>query len=260
MILYIIWFYIYARACAYKIANFAAADTHAEPLRGGENKKEEQLMKKVQRKNKSFFFLATLLITCCALIVSVLSACNRNNDDTPPAQSGDEVGTYYYDYDGDQTREYTLVLAEELRFTFLPDSGANHMGSYTLADGTLTRTPQDESAASYYPMLRKEMGRLDPALPARALHDRVRGLYPWPGAYLETAGGALKVLFSRAHDEDSGLAPGLVASADKARGLRIACGAGTLEILELQAPGGKRLPADAFLRGHPQTPGAPFAL
>ncbi len=129
-----------------------------------------------------------------------------------------------------------------------------------LADGTLTRTPQDESAASYYPMLRKEMGRLDPALPARALHDRVRGLYPWPGAYLETAGGALKVLFSRAHDEDSGLAPGLVASADKARGLRIACGAGTLEILELQAPGGKRLPADAFLRGHPQTPGAPFAL
>ena len=150
MILYIIWFYMYARACAYKIANFAAADTHAEPLRGGENKKEEQLMKKVQRKNKSFFFLATLLITCCALIVSVLSACNRNNDDTPPAQSGDEVGTYYYDYDGDQTREYTLVLAEELRFTFLPDSGANHMGSYTLADGTLTLTDGDWTQTATY--------------------------------------------------------------------------------------------------------------
>ena len=150
MILYIIWFYMYARACAYKIANFAAADTHAEPLRGGENKKEEQIMKKVQRKNKSFFFLATLLITCCALIVSVLSACNRNNDDTPPAQSGDEVGTYYYDYDGDQTREYTLVLAEELRFTFLPDSGANHMGSYTLADGTLTLTDGDWTQTATY--------------------------------------------------------------------------------------------------------------
>lgn len=150
MILYIIWFYMYARACAYKIANFAAADTHAEPLRGGENKKEEQIMKKVQRKDKSFFFLATLLITCCALIVSVLSACNRNNDDTPPAQSGDEVGTYYYDYDGDQTREYTLVLAEELRFTFLPDSGANHMGSYTLADGTLTLTDGDWTQTATY--------------------------------------------------------------------------------------------------------------
>ena len=150
MILYIIWFYMYARACAYNIANFAAADTHAEPLRGGENKKEEQIMKKVQRKNKSFFFLATLLITCCALIVSVLSACNRNNDDTPPAQSGDEVGTYYYDYDGDQTREYTLVLAEELRFTFLPDSGANHMGSYTLADGTLTLTDGDWTQTATY--------------------------------------------------------------------------------------------------------------
>lgn len=99
-------------------------------------------MKKDLRKKKSFFFLATLLTVCCALVVSVLSACKKNdgtdegNNQKP--QSGKEVGTYYYDYDGDQTREYRLVLAEELKFTFSPDSGDTHMGSYVLDGTTLT--------------------------------------------------------------------------------------------------------------------------
>ncbi len=90
-----------------------------------------------------------MLTLCCALIVSVFTACNKDKG-KGNAQSGDEVGTYYYDYDGDQSREYTLVLAEELRFTFMPDSGANRMGTYTLEDGKLTLTDGEWTQTADY--------------------------------------------------------------------------------------------------------------
>ena len=127
-----------------------------------------------------------------------------------------------------------------------------------LEAGTLVRTPQDESAASYYPMLDKELGRMDFSRPARELHNQVRGLYPWPGAFAETPSGVLKIWSARAHAEDSGLAPGTVARADAKGGLFVACGEGTLEILELQAPGSKRMNARDYLRGKPMRQGAPL--
>ena len=90
-----------------------------------------------------------------------------------------------------------------------------------------------------------------PAIPARALHDQVRGLIPWPAAVTELGGVRCKILSTAVADETTGKVPGTVIAADK-KGLKLACGGGTvLEILELQADGGKRMKAADYLRGHP---------
>ena len=100
----------------------------------------------------------------------------------------------------------------------------------------------------YAPMLKKEQGQLDWSRPAQELHNRVRGLDPWPGAYTFLGGEPLKLARTRPGDDAHAAAPGTVLGADAA-GVRIACGQGVLTVGELQLPGRKRLPAAEFLRG-----------
>ncbi len=96
-------------------------------------------MKKAQREKRSLVFLASLLVACFLLITSVFAACSDKKEN-PPAESGKEVGTYYYDTNGDQNRENQLILTEGLKFTFTPENGESHIGSYSLSEGTLTLT------------------------------------------------------------------------------------------------------------------------
>lgn len=124
-----------------------------------------------------------------------------------------------------------------------------------LEDGTLVRTPQNEAEASYQPMLTREMGEMDWSRSAQQLHDQVRGLYPWPGAYTTMDGGVLKVWVSRVSDMKTDAAPGTVVRADAKEGLFVACGTGVLQIVELQAPGSKRMNARDYLRGKPMQTG-----
>lgn len=124
-----------------------------------------------------------------------------------------------------------------------------------LEDGTLVRTPQNEAEASYQPMLTREMGEMDWSRSAQQLHDQVRGLYPWPGAYTTMDGGVLKVWVSRISDMKTDAAPGTVVKADAKEGLFVACGTGVLQIVELQAPGSKRMNARDYLRGKPMQTG-----
>jgi methionyl-tRNA formyltransferase len=119
-----------------------------------------------------------------------------------------------------------------------------------LCTSTLTRQPQDDALSCYAPMLRKEQGRIDWSQPAMALHNLVRGLDPWPGAYTLLAGEPLKLARTRPLAETHDAAPGTILGADAA-GVRIACGSGVLSAGELQLPGRRRLPAADFLRGCP---------
>ena len=125
-----------------------------------------------------------------------------------------------------------------------------------LEDGTLVRTPQNEAEASYQPMLTREMGEMDWSRSAQQLHDQVRGLYPWPGAYTTMDGGVLKVWISRVSDMQTDAEPGTVVKADAKEGLFVACGTGVLQIVEMQAPGSKRMNARDYLRGKPMQTGA----
>jgi methionyl-tRNA formyltransferase len=122
-----------------------------------------------------------------------------------------------------------------------------------LGAGTVHPTPQDDAAATYAPMLRKEEGVVDWTRPAAAVRDLIRGVDPWPGAQTTLDGAPLK-LFGAATTEGSG-APGTVLGVD-ARGLRVACGQGACVIAEVQAAGRKRMTAQAFAAGRALPAGA----
>ena len=117
--------------------------------------------------------------------------------------------------------------------------------------GTARRTPQDADRVTYAPMLSRELSPMDWSRPAKALHDQVRGLIPWPAAAALLGGVRCKVFSTALCGERTSAAPGTVVQADK-KGLKIACGGETvLEILELQPDGKKRMAASAFLQGRP---------
>ncbi|WP_432821822.1 methionyl-tRNA formyltransferase [Trichloromonas sp.] len=121
-----------------------------------------------------------------------------------------------------------------------------------LCAGTLVAEKQDDALTNYAPMMKKEDGCIDWTRSARQIHNQVRGLDPWPGAYTTLQGEVLKIA-KTAVEAGSGT-PGSVLSA-AADGVRIACGDGILRVGELQLPGKKRLAAADFLRGCPLLPG-----
>ena len=114
--------------------------------------------------------------------------------------------------------------------------------------GKVPATPQDESGVSYAPMLDKSMCPIDWTKTAQQVHNHVRGLHPWPVATMELQGKTFKVHATRVV-EGSGK-PGEILGLTKT-GLRIACGEGAVEIISLQAEGGKRMAAPDYFRGHP---------
>ena len=115
--------------------------------------------------------------------------------------------------------------------------------------GAIQPEAQDEAKSSYEPMLKKEMGEIDWSKSASEIARQVRGLNPWPCACTEMAGGALKVYLARAVECDAGALPGTVIVSGPKAGLIVKCGEGALEVMELQAPGGKRMAAKAYLMG-----------
>lgn len=116
------------------------------------------------------------------------------------------------------------------------------------AKGTVTATPQDGSKATFAPMLDKAMCPIDFTKTAQQVHNQVRGLHPWPVATMELQGQTFKVHATRIV-EGSGT-PGQILGLTKT-GLRIACGEGAVEVISLQAQGGKRMAAPDYFRGHP---------
>ncbi len=115
-------------------------------------------------------------------------------------------------------------------------------------NGKVPAVPQDETQVSYAPMLDKTMCPIDWTKTAQQVHNQVRGLHPWPVATMELEGKTFKVHATKIV-EGSGK-PGQVLGLTKT-GLRIACGEGAVEILSLQAEGGKRMAAPDYFRGHP---------
>ena len=116
------------------------------------------------------------------------------------------------------------------------------------AEGTVTRTPQDPAGISFAPMLDKSMCPIDWNKTAQQVHNHVRGLHPWPVATMELKGQKFKVHATRIV-EGSGQ-PGEILGLTKT-GLKIACGEGAVEVISLQAEGGKRMNAPDYFRGHP---------
>ena len=118
-----------------------------------------------------------------------------------------------------------------------------------LSAGTLKRIPQT-GESNYAPMLTKETGHIHWQDRAQKIHNLVRGLDSWPGAYTFLAGKKYKIWRTRCTTEKTEAQPGTILRADKKEGRFVAAGDGVLEITELQAPGKKRMAAKDYLNGH----------
>ena len=115
------------------------------------------------------------------------------------------------------------------------------------ASGKLVRTPQPAEGATYARKVEKAEAAIEWSLPAEVIERRVRAFDPFPGATFEFDGESVK-LWRGAVRPDISAKPGSVVTANDDR-LTIACGAGSLDLLEVQRPGGKRLDTRHFLLG-----------
>ena len=128
---------------------------------------------------------------------------------------------------------------------------------------------QDSAQATYAPLLKKEDGLVDWSQPAASIHNRVRGLQPWPGAYTTFRGQTLHIWRARVISpgplsyvrgsemaeprtsesgrSETGLAPG---SLPCLKPLTVTCGLGALELREVQLEGRRRMSAADFANGH----------
>jgi methionyl-tRNA formyltransferase len=119
-----------------------------------------------------------------------------------------------------------------------------------LERGGLQLTPQAAEGATYAKKVDKNETRIDWTKPYRQVHDHCRGLSPFPGAWFELAGvGRIKVL--RTTQGTGSGKPGHVLDGK----LTVACGEGSVRLLQLQREGRQPMPADEFLRGTPVAAG-----
>lgn len=171
--------------------------------------------------------------------------------------NGDKVGgatTMYMNKGldtGDMILKYETEIGEnetsgEL-FDRLAAEGAELLSKTLdlLKEGKATRTPQDESEATYASMLDKTMCVIDWNKSCTEVHNLVRGLNPWPVALTTLDSKRIKIIETRKSDKKGN--PGQVVSVNP---LTVACGEGAVEILKLQPEGKKAMDSKSFLMGH----------
>lgn len=107
---------------------------------------------------------------------------------------------------------------------------------------TLVAVPQAEAGVTYAAKIDKAEARVDWTRPAAEVDRLIRGLSPFPGAFVQVGGERVKLLRSR-------LAPGQGLPGEVIEGFTIACGTGAVEITEVQREGRRPMPASEALRG-----------
>lgn len=159
---------------------------------------------------------------------------------------------------GDMLQTAVCPIDEEMTAGDLHDRlsvlGAETLSSTLKAieDGTVTRTKQGETTTPYAAMLDKSLCPIDFTKTAKQVHDQVRGLNPWPSATVRFEGKQLKIHRTRVGEPCTASAGAVVATDP----VTVACGNGTsIQLLEVQYEGGKRMAAADFFRGHPVTVG-----
>jgi len=150
-------------------------------------------------------------------------------------------------------QESVAVAADETTGSLqakLTPTGSQLLGETLrrLKEGTLKPREQEESAATFAPILKKEDGLIDWNQPAIHIERRVRGLAPWPGAYTHAGAKLLKVHRATVIPSDGKGSPGEVVRADVG-GFWVATGAGILGLEEVQLENKKRLAGTEFIKG-----------
>lgn len=124
--------------------------------------------------------------------------------------------------------------------------------------GTVQSELQDFMCCSYAPKVTKEEGLIDWSLPAIYIHNRVRGLYPWPHAYTYLDLVRLIILKTHVEEAPTDARPGTVVDVTR-DAVHVAAGHGGRIVLnQVQLEGGRSMAVRDFLAGHRVTPGAFF--
>ena len=133
-----------------------------------------------------------------------------------------------------------------------------------LEDGSARSVPQDASGITFARRLRKSDGRIRWSKPARTIHNRVRGVTPWPGAFAFITSSrknrSVRVTLTKTSpvdDEGSSAEPGTV-KAIGTEGISLSTGDGLLRIERLKPAGGREMRAEDFARGYEVRPGMRF--
>ncbi len=121
-------------------------------------------------------------------------------------------------------------------------------GLNAIEKGEIKPTPQDNSMATYAPMLKKEDGQIDWTKGAEDIYNMVRGMDPWPGAFTYYNGELLKV-WKTSHGNSRSGKLGEILSVNK-EGIDVASKDGVISIIEIQPANKKRMAVSEFLRGH----------
>ncbi len=117
-----------------------------------------------------------------------------------------------------------------------------------LESGTLHAEQQDENLVTYAEKLTKNEAELDWNQSAEYLDRKIRGLNPWPVAQTIYEGQILRIWRAEPLKSNQKSVPGTIICANKT--LDVVTGDGVLRLHEVQLPGGKRLPIQAFLNAH----------
>ena len=124
-----------------------------------------------------------------------------------------------------------------------------------IVSGRATETPQDETRVTLAPKIAKGEGAIDWNRPARALHNLIRGLQPWPLVSAHLEGERILLHASQPTEEIVDRAPGVITRAD---GDTLAVAAGdrhTLRLLSIQREGRRAISTREFLAGRRIVPG-----
>lgn len=116
--------------------------------------------------------------------------------------------------------------------------------------GDIQPQAQDEAAATAIPLLKKEDGEIDWSQSATALYNQIRGFYPWPGTFTYFQSKTLKILRARLGSDENPHQgnPGQIIAVGHDF-IRMRCGEGVLDLLEVQLAGSKAMDAGSFARG-----------
>ncbi|MCL2527277.1 MAG: methionyl-tRNA formyltransferase [Defluviitaleaceae bacterium] len=156
---------------------------------------------------------------------------------------------------GNMILQKEVEIAPDERTPSLHDRMAN-LGGECIIDalalmeaGKAESTPQDNTIATHAPMIQKTDGLINWAWPSAQINNLIRAFDPWPGPYTLYNGEIIKIWQVETASTEENAPPGTVLAVDPSKGLRVRTGDGGVWILEMQAPGGKRMAAKEYLRG-----------
>lgn len=175
---------------------------------------------------------------------AILSGVGKTGISIMKLDEGLDTGPVYESRDIEIGRDDAITLSEKLSAT-----GAELLASVLdrIENDSIKPVPQDGSAATYAPLLKKEDGLINWSRNASEIDNMVRGLLPWPCAYTDMQGKMLKILKAQIEETAHGIEPGTMIK--EASRIKIACGNGFVIPLTLQLEGKQAMDAKPFANG-----------